>query len=69
MKRNLFIFVVSILVFTFMIPGAGLAHNAGPCNGDGQDYAQHHIVYLAKEQMLGNDGHMPGAHKGFSVCQ
>jgi hypothetical protein len=69
MKRNLFLLLVAVLVFSFMISGVGLAHTAGPCSGDGSDYAQHHIVPLAKDQMLGNDGHKPGMHKGFSVCQ
>ena len=46
------------------------AHTAGPCNGDntGRSYATHHITALAKVGGLGNEGHKPGVHKGFSAC-
>lgn len=48
------------------------AHSAPPCNNSGDpgnsDYAQHHIVALATEGGLGNDGHKPGTHMGFSLC-
>ncbi len=43
-------------------------HNAGPCNGTGSDYAAHHIVPLATMGGLGNGGHKPGSHQGFSIC-
>ena len=43
-------------------------HNVGPCNDSGEpgnsDYAQHHIVPAT----LGRDAHIPGTHRGFSVC-
>ena len=72
-----------VLAFGFMagllaaaaVPGVVSAHNAGPCNdtdGDGvpsgHDYAAHHIVAAAKAGALGNDGHKPGSHMGFSLC-
>ena len=48
---------------------------APPCNdtdGDGafsgQEYAQFHVSALAHEGMLGNGGHKPGSHRGFSLC-
>lgn len=41
------------------------AHSALPCNSD---YAKHHIVALAKDGALGNNGHKPGTHQGFSLC-
>lgn len=51
------------------------AHQAGPCDdadGDemasGAEYAAHHIVALARAGGLGNDGHKPGSHGGFSHC-
>jgi hypothetical protein len=47
------------------------AHTAGPCGNDGpgnSGYATHHIVPNAKAGALGNGGHKPGAHRGFSVC-
>ena len=43
-------------------------HSAPPCNGDGRDYAEHHIVPLATAGKLGNGGHKPGGHQGFSLC-
>lgn len=58
-----------------VLAGTALAHNAGPCNdsdGDGsasgRDYAQHHIVAAAHDGALGEGGHKPGSHQGFSVC-
>jgi hypothetical protein len=48
---------------------------APPCNdttGDGspsgREYAQFHVTALAHEGMLGNGGHKPGSHHGFSLC-
>ena len=48
---------------------------APPCNdtdGDGspsgREYAQFHISAMAQEGMLGNGGHKPGSHRGFSLC-
>ena len=56
-------------------PAAALAHTAPPCNdsdGDGSpsgvEYAQHHIVSLATSGGMGEGGHKPGSHKGFSLC-
>ncbi len=46
----------------------GGGHNVGPCNGTGSDYAAHHIVPLATMGGLGNGGHKPGSHRGFSIC-
>ncbi len=55
--------------------GGAAAHTAPPCNdadGDGspsgREYAAHHIAALAHEQGLGSGGHIPGAHRGFSLC-
>lgn len=51
------------------------AHTAPPCNdtdGDGSpsgaEYAAHHISALAQIGGLGNGGHKPGSHMGFSLC-
>ena len=48
------------------------ADNLGPCNDSGgpghSDYAKHHIAFLAKAGLLGAGGHIPGDHKGYSVC-
>lgn len=52
--------------------GSAAADNAGPCNESGgpghSDYATHHIVAVAHEGALGNGGHKPGAHRGYSRC-
>ena len=49
-----------------------VAHDA-PCDAEGpghSEYAQHHIVFNAKEGNLGHGGHNPGReHQGYSgVC-
>lgn len=52
-----------------------MAHSAPPCNdsdGDGSpsgfEYARHHIRSLALDGALGNGGHKPGGHCGFTLC-
>ena len=71
MRRRITIFV-SALVFSALGVGPALAHSAPPCNDSGEpgnsDYAQHHIVPLAHEQGLGEGGHKPGGHRGYSLC-
>lgn len=68
---------MAALAATLVVGSAGtaFAHGAPPCNdsdGDGaasgREYATHHIVSLATERGLGEDGHKPGSHQGFSVC-
>jgi hypothetical protein len=49
--------------------GTAAAHDAGPCSGSGRDYAQHHIRPNAEDGNLGNEGHKPGHHQGFSTCR
>lgn len=57
-------------------PRGGAQHAArdlvGPCNDSGEpgnsDYAQHHIKPLAQEGGLGEGGHKPGTHQGYSTC-
>lgn len=73
--RRYAVLVLVIAVLMVMAIPAAFAHVAPPCNdtnGDGMpsghEYAQHHISAMAKEGMLGNDGHKPGSHRGFSVC-
>ena len=41
-----------------------------PFCGSGEEYAHGHIVDLADDQGLGpgQDGHTPGFHQGFAVC-
>lgn len=48
------------------------AHTAPPCNDSGEpgnsDYAQHHIRPQAQEGQIGEGGHIPGTHRGYSAC-
>ena len=70
MKKRIVIFIaVAMLVLAYALP-ASAADSTGPCNGEktGREYAEHHISAFAKAGNLGNDGHKPGSHKGFSVC-
>ncbi len=71
MKRTLFLGLLVLLVaLAFAAPA--FAHVAPPCNDSGEpgnsDYAQHHIKPLATSGGLGEGGHKPGSHQGFSVC-
>ena len=66
--------LLALMLIVGLAPGA-LAQAAPPCNdtdGDGspsgREYAAHHIVPLAQGGMLGNGGHIPGSHRGFSAC-
>lgn len=69
--RKVVVIVLVILVALLAVAPA-LAHTAPPCNDSGEpgnsDYAQHHIKALATEGLLGGDGHVPGAHHGYSLC-
>jgi hypothetical protein len=72
-KRLAVVLLVLIIALVAVVPA--FAHSAPPCNdsdGDGspsgREYAQHHIRSLATEGGLGEGGHKPGAHRGFSVC-
>jgi hypothetical protein len=64
--------IVAALVATMTLSLGASAHSALPCDDSGEpgnsDYAKHHIVALAKVGALGNDGHVPGDHRGFSLC-
>ena len=71
MKRNLIIvLIVMLIVLVTAVPA--FAHSAPPCNDSGEpgnsDYAKHHISALAKEGGLGDGGHKPGSHQGYSLC-
>ena len=72
MKRRLRTLIVlpSAILMTLAMAMPASAHRTGPCNGDltGRDYAQHHIVPFATGGDLGNDGHKPGTHQGYSIC-
>lgn len=72
MKKKLIVLsLVLMLTFALVTP----VFAAPPCNdtnGDGSpsgaEYAAYHIVPLATTGGLGEGGHKPGAHHGFSAC-
>lgn len=73
MRRILSTLLLVGLMLMSAVPA--FAHTAAPCNdtdGDGSasgaEYARHHIVALATTGGLGDGGHKPGAHRGFSLC-
>jgi hypothetical protein len=72
MRRTLILGPAAALLLALGAAAPAAAHNAGPCNETGgpghSDYAQHHIVPAAQAGMLGNGGHKPGEHRGYSAC-
>lgn len=64
--------VAAAAAFTLASAATAAAHSAPPCNDSGgpghSDYAAHHIVALAHESGLGDSGHKPGSHQGYSLC-
>jgi len=67
--------LIVLLVFALALMVVSTAFAAPPCNdsnGDGSpsgyEYAHNHIVPLAQTNGLGNGGHKPGSHHGFSAC-
>jgi hypothetical protein len=72
MRKRLIVLGTSLLAAVALSAPAAADHNAGPCNESGEpghsDYAEHHIVPLAQEGMLGAGGHVPGQHGGMSAC-
>lgn len=71
MRKLLIVLLVLLVALTAVLP-VFADHNVGPCNNSGEpgnsDYAQHHIVPLATTGGMGNDGHVPGNHHGYSAC-
>ena len=75
MKKKLATLTIVAALAATALPAATSAHITGPCadsDGDGvptgREYATHHISAMAKEGMLGEGGHIPGSHRGFSAC-
>ncbi len=73
MKKLLVMAAVLLALLGF--GGQALAHGTGPsANSDsdgmpsGREHGQHHIAAMAQMGMLGEGGHKPGAHHGYSVC-
>lgn len=69
MRRAMFS-LLAALALAATLAAPVLAHDAGPCSGTARDYAAHHVVALAKDGLLGlgNGGHVPGDHRGYSLC-
>ena len=72
MKRKLII-VVIVMLIALVTAFPAFADDRGPCNNSGgpghSDYATHRIVSLAKDGMLGHDGHHAGVPQGCSFCR
>ncbi len=71
-KTALLLATTATVALTLGTAGPAAAHDDGPCNMTGgaghSDYATHHIVANAHEGTLGNEGHKPGSHRGYSFC-
>jgi hypothetical protein len=74
LRRRLAVVLATAMMLAMMVaagPAFGSHKNeVHPFCGSGEEYARKHIKPLAQEQGLGpgQDGHTPGSHKGFSVC-
>lgn len=70
--RKVLLVPAVLVAFTLSVAAPASAHNAGPCNDSGgpghSDYATHHIVAAAHAGALGDGGHKPGEHRGYSLC-
>lgn len=68
MRKVLIIALVILIALVSVIPVMA----APPCADAGgpghSDYAHGHIVPLAQNHGLGADGHKPGSHQGYSLC-
>lgn len=71
MRKLIAAAITSLVLIIATLSPVG-AHSAPPCNDSGEpgnsDYARHHIVPLATTGGLGDGGHKPGSHRGFSLC-
>ena len=70
--RKLIVALLASLLLALAVAAPAFADNRGPCNDSGDpgnsDYANHHIKFLATSGGLGDGGHKPGSHMGFSAC-
>lgn len=71
-RRALLLVPVAAVAFTMAGPAPASGHATGPCDDSGgvghSDYGIHHISAMAKQGMIGGDGHVPGSHQGYSLC-
>lgn len=74
MKRRIVYVLSASVVSVLMVTAPAFAHQAGPCtpseedSGHSSEFAKHHIVPFAQAGALGEGGHKPGTHRGFSAC-
>jgi hypothetical protein len=74
MRRRFIAVLVLAMMSALTFSAPAFAHQAGPCaptNEPGHsEFAQHHVVPAAQEGELGEGGHNPGEHRGFSgACE
>ena len=71
MRKVIIVILVLLIALVAVVPVFAEAP-VGPCtdsDGPGNSgYGRHHISFLAKLGALGNGGHKPGTHQGFSAC-
>jgi hypothetical protein len=79
MRRLLLLLTVAVVMAAMLVASAmpAFAHLTGPCipatdpataEAGHSEFAQHHIVPRATTGELGEGGHIPGTHQGFSAC-
>ena len=68
MRKRIAVILVTVMATMALAMGASAEAPQGPCDGDGKAYGTHHIAFQAKTGGIGGDGHVPGTHQGFSVC-
>jgi len=72
MRKSLAILIATMaLLLASAVPVSAHA----PCNDvnedgspSGREYAEFHVAEMAKLGNIGGDGHVPGTHRGFSLC-
>lgn len=73
MRKALLLAPVAAAALALGTAAPASAHQqGGPCGASSDPghsgYAAHHVVPAAQAGALGNDGHKPGEHRGYSVC-
>ena len=70
--KKLFLLVLVVALALMAFTPALAAPPCNDTNGDGSasgfEYGQYHIREAAQAGGLGEGGHKPGSHRGFSLC-
>ena len=74
MRKKVVVALVIAMVSALVVSAPAFAHQAGPCTATTEpghsEFAQHHVVPAAQAGALGEGGHNPGEHRGFSgACE